>query len=61
MTKKEYPYYECFECTWIGTCPHPEVTQSVLPKPIPPENCPKPEKIRLTKDESDSLYQKTSR
>jgi hypothetical protein len=43
-----YPYYECFECTNIICCPHPDVSEDYLPKPIPPENCPKRDEIILT-------------
>lgn len=48
--ENEYPFVECFQCNWIGNCPNPDVSDNVLPHPIPPENCPKRDKIRLTND-----------
>jgi hypothetical protein len=43
----ETPFFECWECTNIICCPHPDVSDDLLGRPIPPENCPKPEKIDL--------------
>lgn len=42
----EYPYHECLNCEGIKGCPHPEV--NIAGKPIPPEDCPKKEKIENT-------------
>jgi hypothetical protein len=45
----EYPFKECFECGHIINCPHPDVSDEILPRPVPPEVCPKKDKIILTK------------
>jgi hypothetical protein len=52
---ESYPYMECYECTNIACCPHPDVSNEILPKPITPENCPKKEKIILTQKKNANI------
>ena len=46
--KGTYEYRECVSiCEHIEDCPHPTVDE--FGKPIPPRECIKPDKIKLTK------------
>ena len=51
MYKVDYPFEACEECTCIDDCPHPEVQldEKGVCLPVPPDVCPRPLKIALTK------------
>jgi hypothetical protein len=51
MRKVDYPFEACNYCENIEDCPHPDadLDGSGICVPIPPEVCPRPLKIALTK------------
>lgn len=44
---REIPYRSCANCEFIEDCPAPTVDE--IGKPIPPRECIKPDRIKLTK------------
>jgi len=45
MSRNENPYPQCKTCRDLSDCPHPEISEDLLGRPLPPDNCPKPNKI----------------
>jgi hypothetical protein len=53
MLDQENEFEECSYCKYIEECPHPTV--DYIGRPIPPENCPKSDKIILTKKPREDI------
>ena len=43
--KNEYPYWQCTNCKDLSDCPAPDISQDFLGTPLPPDGCPKPNKV----------------
>jgi len=43
--KNETPYWQCEKCKDLSDCPAPDILQDLLGTPLPPDECPKPNKV----------------
>jgi hypothetical protein len=53
MIRPDIPYRTCANCTHIEDCEHPIVNE--LGSPITPNDCPKPDQIKLTSRVSELI------
>jgi hypothetical protein len=53
MIRPDIPYRTCSFCEYIEDCEHPSVDD--FGSPIPPNDCPKSDKIKLVKRTDDLL------
>jgi len=58
MKKKENPYKECEFCKDLGDCPEPEISEDLLGRPLPPNSCPKSNKVMAQTEKRRRKYER---
>jgi len=56
MNKDEFPYKECSWCKTLTDCKHVELTDDGFSTPLPPENCPRFNKIMAQTEKRRKRY-----
>ena len=54
--KNENPFPECSKCRDLSDCPEPDISQDLLGRPLPPQCCPKPNKIMAQTEKRKKRY-----
>lgn len=52
------PYPECKTCKDLSDCPKPDITDDLMGSPLPPNECPKANKIMAQTEKRRRKYER---
>ena len=58
MSKNKPLYKECETCKDLSDCPAPDISEDLLGRPLPPDGCPKPNKIMAQTEKRRRKYER---